>query len=494
MLMNLKHMVLKLINWKVKWQDFDVNMNFWDFGGQEIMHATHQFFLSKRSLYILVLDGRKEEKTEYWLKHIDSFGGESPILIVINKIDDNPSFDINRRFLQEKYKNIIGFYRVSCAKNQGFSELQQGLIESLSKVQVLGMQWPTSWFNVKSYLENISDHYISYDKYNKICLKNKLEDEEVNETLLDFLHDLGVVLHFKDFGLLDTHVLEPEWVTQAVYRIINSKLLSDNKGLLKLSDLNEILKANPNDKFSYPKSKHKYIVELMLKFQLCYQVTSGSLLVPDLLEVQEPEINFDFSSALSFVVSYDFLPKSIISRLQVALSKDIFDRKQWRTGMLIKDDAIGATAIIKSDNRESKIYIWINGAARREYLAVIRHLIKTINYSFSKLKHTEQIPLPDNQDVLISYDHLRKLEDMGKKTYFPDGANKEYKVSSLLGNIYINNENEEMLLEVLKKLKSDNDSQETLAKKANDIIQLQPNFFGIGVNVNALISKVFPNS
>jgi hypothetical protein len=45
------------------------------------MHATHQFFLSKRSLYILVLDGRKEEDAEYWLKHIESFGGDSPVLM-----------------------------------------------------------------------------------------------------------------------------------------------------------------------------------------------------------------------------------------------------------------------------------------------------------------------------------------------------------------------------------------------------------------------------
>jgi hypothetical protein len=26
------------------------------------------------------LDGRKEEKTEYWLNHIESFGGDSPVM------------------------------------------------------------------------------------------------------------------------------------------------------------------------------------------------------------------------------------------------------------------------------------------------------------------------------------------------------------------------------------------------------------------------------
>ncbi|MHC4560558.1 MAG: TIR domain-containing protein, partial [Planctomycetota bacterium] len=60
----------------------EIRMNLWDFGGQEIMHSTHQFFLSKRSLYILVLDGRKEEDPEYWLQHIQTFGGSSPIIVV----------------------------------------------------------------------------------------------------------------------------------------------------------------------------------------------------------------------------------------------------------------------------------------------------------------------------------------------------------------------------------------------------------------------------
>jgi len=30
------------------------SVNIWDFGGQEIYHATHQFFLTHRSLYLLL--------------------------------------------------------------------------------------------------------------------------------------------------------------------------------------------------------------------------------------------------------------------------------------------------------------------------------------------------------------------------------------------------------------------------------------------------------
>src|SRR5690606_27765763 len=51
----------------------DVALRFWDFGGQEIMHATHRFFLSRRCVYVLVADATRdsnynEERIEYWLE------------------------------------------------------------------------------------------------------------------------------------------------------------------------------------------------------------------------------------------------------------------------------------------------------------------------------------------------------------------------------------------------------------------------------------------
>jgi small GTP-binding protein len=123
--------------WEITAGDKELKIRLWDFGGQEIMHATHQFFLSKRSLYILVLDGRKDEKTEYWLNHIKTFGGDSPVLVVLNKIDENPGFDVNRRFLLEKYPNIKGFYKLSCATGKGIDAIKKGLIRELAAVELL---------------------------------------------------------------------------------------------------------------------------------------------------------------------------------------------------------------------------------------------------------------------------------------------------------------------------------------------------------------------
>ena len=57
----------------------EYKLNVWDFGGQEIYHSTHQFFLTERSLYLLVWDALAEEeygRIDYWLKTIQSVTGQ----------------------------------------------------------------------------------------------------------------------------------------------------------------------------------------------------------------------------------------------------------------------------------------------------------------------------------------------------------------------------------------------------------------------------------
>ena len=236
------------------WQQQDLILHCWDFGGQEIMHATHQFFLSKRSLYILVLDGRKEEDAEYWLKHIQSFGGDSPVLVVLNKTDEHPSFDLNRQHLLNKYSNIQGFYKLSCKNNIGLKEFKQGFNQAFKQVKMLQSTWGDSWFKVKAELENLTQHYITCEYYHEICKNNKVRDNH-QETLAQYLHDLGIIVHFSDFELDDTHILEPRWITEAVYKIINSKQLADKQGLLCLTDLADILK-NKNQKIMITHEKN----------------------------------------------------------------------------------------------------------------------------------------------------------------------------------------------------------------------------------------------
>ncbi|MCX6583496.1 MAG: leucine-rich repeat domain-containing protein [Candidatus Aminicenantes bacterium] len=415
-----------------------IKIRLWNFGGQEIMHATHQFFLSKRSLYILVLDGRKDEKTEYWLNHIKSFGGDSPVMVAINKIDENPGFDVNRRHLKEKYPNIKGFYPLSCKSGNGIDPLKKALTNELARVELIRTTWPKSWFNVKNRLEKMKEDFIDYETYRDICAGEKI-DREAMETLVAFLNDLGVILHFKEYLLEETQVLRPQWLTGAVYKIVTSKQLSAAKGLLNRSQLKEILTAENEGDRKYPESQYKFIIGMMKKFELCYTLENDrDILVPDLLEVGEPEIPFDSldsAGALKFLVSYYFLPPSVMPRLIVRLHRDIKDRLRWRSGVVLENRGFDALAVVKSDDREQTITMAVTGAQRREYLAVILNTLREINAGFDKIDVSERVPLPDNPGIGVDYHHLLQLERMGEAELFPEKATRRYNVKELLDGI-----------------------------------------------------------
>jgi GTPase SAR1 family protein len=241
----------------------------------------------------------------------------------------------------------------------------------------------------------------------------------------------------------------------------------------------------------YPADKHRYIIDLMLKFELCYEVDDRTVLIPDLLPVQEPGIEFDYDTALAFFVQYDFLPKSVIPRLIVRLHGDILDGLQWRTGVVVADPVFRARAIIRADEREQRILVSVDGPGRRSYLAVLRHALSRINASFEKLTSIEKVPMPDDPDLAVSYSHLLRLEERGIRKYMPDGSDKEYDVKKLLGSLFVENKTERDILSVLRKLRESTDTQESLLAKANEVVQLQPNFFGLGINLNSLIQKLF---
>jgi small GTP-binding protein len=414
-----------------------ISVNFWDFGGQEMMHSTHQFFLSKRSLYILVLDSREEDKAEYWLKYIESFGGDSPILVALNKIDQHPSFEVNRKALKEKYEGIQGFYKLSCQTQKGLDEFKTALIETFQTVPLIRSKLPVTWFEVKTQLENFSlqENFIDYQTFRKLCEQQKINDVSTQDVLAEYLNDLGVIVHFTNPQLIGTPVLKPRWITQAVYKIINFKSLAEAHGIFCLNDLPKALKKNSENDFNYPPDKYNHIVELMKKFELCYEVDKENLLIPDLLEIQEPEIEFNQREALFFRIRYNFLPRFVMPCFIVKLHQDIEDDLRWRTGVVLRNNMFDARAIVKVDYDEKRISIVVNGSQKRDYFAVIRNTFNEIHKSFEKIGVTELVPLPDFPKYEIEYEELIGYESAGKDDYFIGKLRRNYSVSKLLNGI-----------------------------------------------------------
>ena len=417
--------------------EHEVRLNIWDFGGQEVLHATHQFFLTKRSVYILVLDARRgeqESRLEYWLKLIQSFGSDSPILIAINKSDEEHRLTLNQRFLKDKYSSIKEFYSVSCLTGQGIAELTQGIKNTVSKLPHIHDLMPASWFELKQSLEENKDNYISYEDYKNLCIKHDITEQGSQSTLCGFLHDLGIVLNFSDDERFDrlreTNVLNPEWVTNAVYKLLNNLELFKSHGVFSVTDLARML-----DSSAYPSSKeHQFIIDMMRKFELCFSITdTQNYLIPELLQNEEPDLNWNKDDSLRFEYHYDILPHSVFSRFIVRLHEYISQQTYWRTGVVLTHE--NNKALIKADIEDRKIFVWVDGnnkATRRVLLGIIRQHFDHIHKTIKGLEAKEKVPY---KNVILDYQDLIDLEEMNEEYIIIPSLKEKVKVQELLAGV-----------------------------------------------------------
>jgi internalin A len=476
---------INISKWNIEIHDENYTINIWDFGGQEIMHATHQFFLTKRSYYVIVIDARQgeyESRIEYWLKMVDSFGDNSPAVIVINKSDQH-LLDLNRRGLAKKYRFIKGFFDISCKTNLGIDKLKIFLQESLIKLPHVNDLIPEIWFEIKKELSNMKEDYISYNAYKNICESKSISDEISQGSLIELLHDLGIVINFRDEPrLMDTNVLNPEWVTNGVYTLLNSYELFTSRGVLQFIDMPKIL-----DLKKYPKDKYAYIMSLMKKFEICFEfenINSKAFLIPDLLQKEEPDINWNYSDSVTIQFHYDILPSSIISRLIVRMNAFISQKTYWKSGVVLKEG--GNKALVKSDEEDGIIKIWVSGDAetRRGFLHTIRLSLKSINETIPKLNSSEKVLFSNS---LIDYNHLLTLERMGEKYIVPEGQNQRVNVKELLNGVDPRETKEE---DLMAKLKEKKEKQKVLETKAEERVVSQEYYPQLWEKIVAFISAI----
>ncbi len=430
---------IKITDWPRTLPNGDnIHLNVWDFGGQEIMHATHQFFLTQRSLYLLVITGREgteDEDAEYWLRIIESFGGDSPVIVVLNKINEH-AFNVNRRALQAKYPGIREFIETDCEDRTGIDDLHAAILRETDQLEGLRDVFPASWFDIKQKLGRTKKNYLTFEEYRSFCRDNGEDDDEAQERLAGYLHSLGIALNYRDDPRLrDHHVLNPHWVTGGIYKLLNAKKLADQQGVLSLDDVGDVL-----DK-TYPKQMHPFLLDLMKKFELCfsYPGQEDRYLVPELLDKQEPEdaADFDPQECLNFQYHYPVLPEGLLPRFIVRTHVLSEEQPRWRTGVILSFD--GNRALVKADAGDKRVYVSVTGPTegRRRLLAVIRSDFEHIHRDISKLEPKEMVPVPGHPDTVIPFDVLRVFEangEMSHKTVI-DGTVAEVEVGELLNGV-----------------------------------------------------------
>jgi internalin A len=417
---------------------------FWDFGGQEIMHATHKFFLSERSVYVVVLNSRKDDNPDYWLRHIESYGGggAAVALVVFNQMDQNPAYDLDRRALVAKYPFIRGFYPVSAQTGEGMEAFRAALLAQVTAHPLAESKFPTKWIAIKKALEAKDRDYIGYDHFRDICVGEQVDREQDQEFLLRALNDLGVALHFERLRGFNTQVLNPLWLTNAVYRIINSSLLATQRGVLHLTEVGTMLRdpRYGHERFDFPPEKWLFIVRIMEQFELCFEsAREAEYIVPERLPAAgEANVPLDVRAgqrSLRLEVRFpEFMPTSIFPRLMVRTNHLIRDTMRWRTAMQLEERAqFGAQARIMADRDDRRLSIEVCGQHPRGFLSVLRRELEAIRSSFAELNMEEWVPIEGK--VSVKYDTLLAHEKRNRADYFCPELERDFSVATLLDGI-----------------------------------------------------------
>jgi GTPase SAR1 family protein len=365
----------------------EFNVHTWDFGGQEIYHATHQFFLTRRSLYALVADSRKEDTDfHYWLNVVELLSDGSPLLIVKNEKQDRRR-DIAESRLRARFHNLREVLATNLKTNRGLDLLLRTICRHLEGLPHIGVALPATWKRVREAIEKDPRNHITADEFLEICEDNGFTRETDNLQLSGYLHDLGICLHFQDDPLLKrTVILKPKWGTDAVYRVLDNELVVNNHGRFERSDLAAI--------WSEPEyaAMRDELLQLMIKFQLCYRIEgSDSYIAPQLLSPTPPDYPWDDSDNLVLRYRYDFMPKGIITRFIVAANPLIADQDWvWKDGVVLAKD--GARAVVSEDYQQREITARFAGRYRRDLLAIVDHELEKIHHCFPRLGYDTLVP------------------------------------------------------------------------------------------------------
>lgn len=394
-------------------------LNVWDFGGQELMHAAHQFFFTEDSLYLIVLSnlrGGEDADVEYWLKLVGCFAPASPVVVVLNKIKASP-FEVNRSMLRQKYPALRGFVATDCKDGTGIEELRAAVLAEARQLAGRSGGNPPAWAEAARRVRAaLPRGHMTFDRFRELCAEAGEAEPAAQEALAAHLHRRGVAVTYAgDRRLDDARLFNPRWVTAAVYGVLNSERLARQRGVLRRGELSRIL-----DPGEYTAEAVGLVLDLMGKFDLCFPLGDGDdeYLFPELLGKEQPgeAAGFEPGECLSFEYHYPALPEGLLPRFIARTRRLSEEGARWRSGVILKDG--DNSALVWCDLGERKVFVRVAGPAegRRALLDAARAEFGRIHRDLSGLRPARMVPLPEYPERALAHDALVAFERAGHHT------------------------------------------------------------------------------
>ncbi|WP_121968578.1 COR domain-containing protein [Leptolyngbya sp. BC1307] len=401
--------------------DITMNLNTWDFGGQEIYHATHKFFLTNRSLFLLVFNagvGFEQGKLIYWLKTIHANAPDAPVILVATWIDERHA-DLPLSDLKQQFPQITGLCEASNKTGEGIKELQQAIINTAAELPLMGEIWPTTWLKFAKAIRQNEGKQATPQQFWAAMTKAKVS-EDSQPVLTKWLHELGDILFFQDDDEVnDLIILKPQWVTQHISKVLTAEEVIKSNGIFTRQCMDRVWA-------DLPPGLPDFFLRLMERFDLSYRTRESpdiSLVVEclpfeppafqPLWQQKQQEANCKEIS-MKFQVSEILpgIPTWFIAR-QHRFTIDQGERRglHWRTGVLFQDRDAKHLGLVRTLRDESTnadyLHLTVRGPVPHNFFDVLREGLELTLRRYPGLKVTRLLPCPDpeNTNCIHEFDY-----------------------------------------------------------------------------------------
>ena len=363
-----------------------IHLNAWDFGGQEVYRVTHQFFFSRRSVYLLIWEPRRgvqQCQVEDWLKLIRlRVGDEARVIIVSTHCRTGERIArIDQNVLKRDFGDmIVGFCEIDSlvddpetGEKVGIAQLKDWTLQTAQQLNHMGMALNRAWRESRDALLVIEEPRVSYDRFSEICTRHGLTIFAA-KALAGLMHDLGYIIYYgDDENLKNDVILNPEWLTKAIGYVLEDRTTQEMSGILPDSRLRNVwLEHSFKNEERYEPELYPFFLRLMEKYDVSYRLEDGtaSLIAQHVPQVRpslpwySEEDPAPDRRRIAMVCVMDeeptgLVPWMIVRTHDYAYEQRISGNKAWRLhwqkGMFLRNKHHGE-AMLELRGREFHIY------------------------------------------------------------------------------------------------------------------------------------------
>ena len=292
----------------------------WDFGGQEEYYATHQCFLSERSMYLLLWnvkhgkEGIRELKP--WLDNIRLRAPRSCVLIVgthLDEVEDAERPMVDKLLMEvgelaEKYSPKLHIPEVLAVglmnRLENIGALREAIYNQATSYKgkgslpVMGQEVPASYLTLNKELEKIQEdvrngkkepvmHSEQFkDLVQQLKLPDICSDDELRTATL-FLNEVGTILHYDDrsHSLNELYFIDPRWLCDMMSKVVTVRERNPfvKNGILNSPDI-PLLFRDPR----FPWEYFEQYLTLLDRFEIALPLDNRRILIPSMLPEERP--------------------------------------------------------------------------------------------------------------------------------------------------------------------------------------------------------------